>query len=131
MTGAASDIATHFFIPEVILGTGCGVRALGVDHDLLGIGFLLLGKKLEHPELGALCIVQHSLSSSFLGEKVMVTILSFQVGKIAKNQQGNFIQRRLEKQTVFMYANAVNCNHVSAFGAVYVAANLNQDSIFL
>lgn len=30
-----------------------------------------------------------------------------------------------------MYANAVKCNDVSAFGAVYVIANPNQDSIFL
>ena len=39
--GAAPDISAHFFVPEVILGAGDGIRALGVDHDLLGIRVLI------------------------------------------------------------------------------------------
>ena len=33
--GAAPDIAAHAVIPQVVLGAGGGVRALGVDHHLL------------------------------------------------------------------------------------------------
>ena len=32
--GAAPHIPAHFFIPQVVLRTGGGVRALGVDHQL-------------------------------------------------------------------------------------------------
>ena len=33
--GATAHIPSHFFIPQVILGAGGGVRALGVNHHLL------------------------------------------------------------------------------------------------
>ena len=33
--GATAHIPAHFFIPQVVLGTGGGVRALGVNHHLL------------------------------------------------------------------------------------------------
>ena len=36
--GAATDIAAHFVVPQVILRAGCRVRALGVDHELLMVG---------------------------------------------------------------------------------------------
>lgn len=36
--GAPADIPAHLFVPEVILRAGGGVRTLGVDHDLLGVG---------------------------------------------------------------------------------------------
>lgn len=36
--GAPADIPAHFFVPEVVLRAGSGVRTLGVDHDLLGVG---------------------------------------------------------------------------------------------
>ena len=32
--GATAHIPAHFFIPQVVLGTGGGVRALGVNHHL-------------------------------------------------------------------------------------------------
>ena len=34
--GATAHIPSHFFIPQVILGAGGGIRALGVDHELVG-----------------------------------------------------------------------------------------------
>ena len=34
--GAAPDIAAHAVIPQVVLGAGGGVRALGVDMSLSG-----------------------------------------------------------------------------------------------
>ena len=36
--GASADIPAHLFVPEVVLRAGGGVRTLGVDHDLLGVG---------------------------------------------------------------------------------------------
>ena len=33
--GAAPHIPAHFLVPQVILGTGCGVRALSINHHLL------------------------------------------------------------------------------------------------
>ena len=33
--GATAHIPSHFFIPQVILGAGGGIRALGVNHHLL------------------------------------------------------------------------------------------------
>ena len=33
--GATAHIPSHFFIPQVVLGAGGGVRALGVNHHLL------------------------------------------------------------------------------------------------
>ena len=36
--GAPADIPAHLFVPEVVLRAGGGVRTLGVDHDLLGVG---------------------------------------------------------------------------------------------
>ena len=33
--GATAHIPAHFFIPQVILGAGGGIRALGVNHHLL------------------------------------------------------------------------------------------------
>ena len=65
--GAASDITAHLFIPEVILSAGCGIRALGVDHDLFGIRVLIQpcsGRKKTCPSLIAardlpLCFVCH------------------------------------------------------------------------
>ena len=33
--GAAPDVAAHAVVPQVVLGAGGGVRALGVDHHLL------------------------------------------------------------------------------------------------
>ena len=40
--GAPADIPAHLFVPEVVLRAGGGVRTLGVDHDLLGVGVFVL-----------------------------------------------------------------------------------------
>ena len=32
--GATAHISSHFFIPQVVLGAGGGVRALGINHHL-------------------------------------------------------------------------------------------------
>ena len=33
--GTAPDVAAHTVVPQVVLGAGSGIRALGVDHQLL------------------------------------------------------------------------------------------------
>ena len=33
--GAAPDVAAHAVVPQVVFGAGGGIRALGVDHQLL------------------------------------------------------------------------------------------------
>ena len=33
--GASPHIPAHFFVPQIVLGAGGGVRALGIDHHLL------------------------------------------------------------------------------------------------
>ena len=39
--GAATDIAAHFVVPQIILGAGRRIRALGVDHELFVIGVFI------------------------------------------------------------------------------------------
>lgn len=38
---SAPDISAHALVPEVILGAGGGVRALGIDHELLVVRVLI------------------------------------------------------------------------------------------
>ena len=34
----APDVAAHLLVPGVIVGAGGGIRALGIDHELLMVG---------------------------------------------------------------------------------------------
>lgn len=38
---AAPDVPAHFFVPKLISGASCRVRALGIDHELLMIRILV------------------------------------------------------------------------------------------
>ena len=39
--GAAPDVPVHGIIPEIVLGTGRCIRALGIDQQLITIGVLV------------------------------------------------------------------------------------------
>ena len=39
--GATPDIPVHAVVPDVVIGAGCGIRALGVDHKLVRKGVLV------------------------------------------------------------------------------------------
>lgn len=38
---AAPDITVHFVVPQIIVGTGGGIRPLGIDHHLIHKGVLI------------------------------------------------------------------------------------------
>ena len=39
--GATADIPPHGLVPDIVLSAGRGIRALGVDHDLLIVGIFV------------------------------------------------------------------------------------------
>ena len=52
--GAALYVSAHRIVPDIILGTGDGIRSLGMDHDLFMIGVLVQSRGGGQKRLPAL-----------------------------------------------------------------------------